>query len=137
MNAAERFEVLSGGMAVEEREQRLEDGGEELSKRSPGLLANPQLLLIVSSVLMTCGLTAILLGWIGAARSTHIEEQVPYLISGGLLGLALALIGAVTLFAQWLTVLIREERAREVARRQDHLELISALQALNPPARRR
>jgi len=35
----------------------------------------------------------ILLGWYGAAHTTYLEEQVPYLISGGVLGLALAAIG--------------------------------------------
>ncbi len=59
-----------------------------------------------------------------------VEEQIPYLISGGVLGLALALVGAATLFAQWLTVLIRENREREVARRRDHEELVGVLRAL-------
>ncbi len=128
----DRFDVLAGGVPVEDREERLEAGGTELAKQSrKGLLANRNALLIISSVLMTLGLSAILLGWIGAARSTHIEEQLPYLISGGLLGLALSIIGAVTLFAQWLTVLIKEERTREVARRRDHLELMAALRASN------
>ena len=39
-----------------------------------------------------------------------VEAQVPYLISGGLLGVALATIGAITFFAHWLTVLITEVR---------------------------
>jgi len=72
----------------------------------------------------------ILLGWFGAAHSTLVEEQVPYLVSGGLLGLALSLIGAVCLLAHWLTVLVREERAREIARRADHAALMDALHAL-------
>ena len=63
---------------------------------------------------MTTGLSIILLGWFGAARSTIVEEQIPYLISGGLLGVALATIGALTLFAHWLTVLVRENRRQEL-----------------------
>lgn len=133
----DRFEVLAGGVPVDEREQRLEEGGTSLARRSAqGILANRNLLLIVSSVLMTVGLSAILLGWAGASRSTHIEEQLPYLISGGLFGLGLAIIGAVTLFAQWLTILIKEERTREVARRRDHLELMAALNRANGTRKR-
>ena len=48
---------------------------------------------------MLLGLAAILLGWAGASRSILMEEQLPYLISGGLFGLALAFIGAITLLA--------------------------------------
>ena len=58
---------------------------------------------------------------------------MPYLISGGLLGLALATIGALLLFSHWLTVSIREEREREAARRQDHAELLQALRTLTSP----
>jgi hypothetical protein len=79
---------------------------------------------------MILGLGLILLGWIGAAHSTLIEEQLPYLISGGLLGLALAVIGGLTLFSHWLTVMIREAREREAARQQDHQELMTTLRAL-------
>jgi hypothetical protein len=73
---------------------------------------------------------AILLGWDGAANATVVEEQVPYLVSGGLLGVALATIGALTFFANWLTVAIREARAHEAARHRDHLELMAAVSSL-------
>jgi hypothetical protein len=79
---------------------------------------------------MSLGVGMILLGWLGAAHSTLVEEQVPYLISGGLLGVALAVIGALCLFTHWLTVLIREARAHEAARREDHDELLDALRSV-------
>jgi hypothetical protein len=129
--------ALGSGTSAGEREARLTEGADELAARSRGsILRHPRFLLWVSVTLMTLGITLILLGWAGASRSIVVEEQVPYLISGGLLGLALALIGAVTLFAQWLTTLIREEREREVARRRDHEELVEALQALAGPKTR-
>jgi hypothetical protein len=117
-------------LSADERAARLSDGADELAKGRPSLAANPQLLLWVAAVLMTSGLSIILLGWFGAARSTIVEEQIPYLISGGLLGVALATIGALTLFAHWLTVLVREHRRQEVARKQDHIELMEALARL-------
>ena len=123
--------VFNGGGSAEEREARLTEGADALAGRLRGsILRNPRLLLWVSVTLMTLGLAFILLGWAGASRSIVVEQQVPYLISGGLLGLALAVVGAVTFFAQWLTVLIRENREREVVRRRDHEELLAALRTL-------
>ena len=122
--------VLSGGSPIEEREEALAHGADELSDRRRSRLEDPRLLPAIAASTMTMGLTAIMLGWFGAARSTLIEEQVPYLISGGLLGLALATIGALTLFSHWLTVSIKEARQRELTRRQDHVELMEALHAL-------
>ena len=116
--------------ATDERQARLAEGADELAQGRRSLTAHPQLLLGVSAALMTTGLSIILLGWLGAARSTIVEEQIPYLISGGLLGVALATIGALTLFAHWLTVLIREGRRQEALRKQDHIELMEALALL-------
>jgi hypothetical protein len=79
---------------------------------------------------MTMGLSAILLGWFGAARSTLVEEQVPYLISGGLLGVALSTIGALVFFSYWLTISVKEARQHESARRQDHAELLEVLRTI-------
>jgi len=127
--------VLDAGLPIEEREENLARGADELTVGRSSLASNPRLLPTLAASTMTMGVTAILLGWLGAAKSTLVEEQVPYLISGGLLGLALSTIGALLLFSHWLTVSIREARERETARRQDHAELIGALRALTPMQR--
>jgi hypothetical protein len=67
-------------------------------------------LLIVGSILMPLGVVFILLGWAGASRTPLPFEQNDYLISGGLLGLALVMAGGFTYFAYWQTVRIRESR---------------------------
>jgi hypothetical protein len=123
-------EPAASAAPTDERQARLAEGADELAQGRRSLTAHPQLLLGVSAALMTTGLSIILLGWLGAARSTIVEEQIPYLISGGLLGVALATIGALTLFAHWLTVLIREGRRQEALRKQDHIELMEALALL-------
>lgn len=122
--------VLTAGSPIEEREANLASGADELSGGRRLLAENPRLLVTIAASTMTMGLTAILLGWFGAARSTLLEEQIPYLISGGLLGLALSTIGALLLFTHWLTVSIRESRERELVRRRDHAELIGVLRNL-------
>jgi hypothetical protein len=122
--------VLTGGTPIEERQAGLAAGADRLAGVRRSLTSNPRFLLTVAASMMTMGVTAILLGWFGAARSTLLEEQVPYLISGGLLGVALATIGALLLFTHWLTVSIRENREHETARRQDHAELVAAIRSL-------
>ena len=121
---------LFRGTPLEERDDRLRAGAGELASSRGGFLRRPEFLLWLSATLMLFGIAAILLGWAGASRSILMEEQVPYLISGGLLGLALSFIGAVTLLAQWVLVLVREQRTREMARRRDHEQLIEHIEAL-------
>jgi hypothetical protein len=129
MTTPERFTVLDGGPSIEEREERLAEGADLIvdvgARRS--IVSREHFLLVVAGALMAIGIAVILIGWDGAANTTLLEEQVPYLISGGLLGLALATIGALTFFSHWLTVSIREARRHEAARRQDHDELMGAL----------
>ena len=135
MTTSDRFEVLTAGPSVEERLTRLTDGADEVARPQgrTSVLAHPRFLLAVSAALMAGGVLAILLGWDGAANATVVEAQVPYLVSGGLLGVALATIGGLTFFAHWLTVAIREARAHEAARHRDHLELMAALASLTRP----
>jgi hypothetical protein len=122
--------ILSAGSPIEAREQRLVEGANELVDVRPSLLSHPRLLIGSAAALMSAGICAVLLGWVGASHSTLVEEQVPYLISGGLLGVALATIGGFLFFTHWLTVSIKEARHHEAARRQDHEELLEAVRAL-------
>jgi hypothetical protein len=131
LTTPERFTVLTGGPSSDERDVRLAEGADRLANGRKTLLGNERFLLALAAALMTSGVSLILLGWLGAAHSTLVEEQIPYLVSGGLVGVALALIGAMCLLSHWFTVLIREQRTREVARHQDHAELMAALEALS------
>ena len=76
-----------------------------------------QVLAIVSAVLLPLGLALIVLGWYGAAHTPYLFEQVPYLISGGLLGLGLAVVGGLVYFGSWLARGAGEQqrRSEEVA----------------------
>jgi len=85
-------------------------------------------LLIVGGVLMPLGVLFIILGWVGASRTALPFEQNDYLISGGILGLALTFAGGFVYFGYWQTIRIRESRtqARELA---DGLARLEALLA--------
>jgi hypothetical protein len=118
-------DILLGDAPAEDRVDRLTAGAVDLAERPrrTSLLANPRFLMGVAAFLMTTGILAIVLGWVGASRSIRTQEQIPYLISGGLLGVALSIVGALTLFTHWLTVLIRDNR-------RQHQELLEALRAV-------
>jgi hypothetical protein len=73
-------------------------------------------LLVIGSALLPLGIGLILLGWYGAAQTSLDWEQTPYLISGGILGLAIAGVGTAMYFSYWMTRLVRNT---ETAARRD------------------
>jgi hypothetical protein len=54
---------------------------------------NARLLLVVA--MLIAGIVLVMLGWYGAAHTNILTEQIPYLISGGLLGLGLIIVAGV------------------------------------------
>jgi hypothetical protein len=48
--------------------------------------------LLISVGLLIVGIVFVILGWYGAAHTNILTEQIPYLISGGLLGMALIIV---------------------------------------------
>lgn len=83
-------------------------------------------LLIVGGVLMPLGILLILLGWAGASRTPLPFEQTDYLISGGILGLALTIAGGFVYFAYWQTVRVRDsrEQSRQLLDAMGRLEIL-------------
>ena len=65
---------------------------------------------MLGGILAPLGLVVVVLGWWGASKTPYDFEQVPYLISGGLLGLAPGLPRLFFYFAHWLTQLVKEHR---------------------------
>jgi hypothetical protein len=50
------------------------------------------------------------LGWWGASHTGYVFDQIPYMISGGLIGLGLVLVGSFAYFAYWLTRMFHNQR---------------------------
>lgn len=68
-------------------------------------------LLVAGAILVPLGLVAILLGWRGASQSPYVFDQIPYMISGGLLGVGFIALGGFLYFGYWLTRIVREQQA--------------------------
>ena len=62
---------------------------------------------LVAVVAALAGAVALLIAWNGASRSAYPAEQLPYLLSGGLVGLFLFGVGATL----WLSADLRDEWA--------------------------
>lgn len=86
---------------------------------------NERTLLYVGGGLGLLGLIVVWLGWYGASRNVNLPEQIPYIISGGLLGLALVFLGGFCYFAFWITRLVQEQQRQTEA-------LVAALAGLRP-----
>lgn len=78
------------------------------------------LLLRVGAALIVVGLIAIVVAYIGASGTAVVAEQIPYAISGGVIGLALIIIGSALairfslarLFRFWLARVTYEHQAQ-------------------------
>lgn len=119
-------------LRVDERRARFRDAVAGLSARarSGDLL---RMLLLPASTLVVLGFGLMILGWWGAAHTHREVEQIPYLISGGLIGLALVVLGGLLLAtAVWMASLQRM-RQQSDERMQAHLaELLEAMQQVAP-----
>jgi hypothetical protein len=68
------------------------------------------ILFTTGAVLMPVGIFAIFLGWYGTAHTKYQYDQLPYVVSGGILGLALVIIGGFLYFGAWLQRVGNEQR---------------------------
>jgi len=80
--------------------------------------------LLITFALLAAGVVFVILGWYGAAHTNILTEQIPYLISGGLLGLGLIIVAGV------MAAGAAQERSNEEFRR----EIAQALAAMGSGA---
>src|SRR5438105_3565060 len=68
--------------------------------------------LLITFALLAAGVVFVILGWYGAAHTNILTEQIPYLISGGLLGLGLIVVAGV------MAAGVAQERSTDELRRE-------------------
>jgi uncharacterized membrane protein len=76
----------------------------------------------VAAALVLLGVLALILGWWGVSGTGVAAEQNPYLISGGLLGIALIAIGCTL----WLSADLQDEWRRLDAAEERLAELVGS-----------
>lgn len=91
--AAARPEAAVAGDRPESRIQRLRNSNLDLRNTWQ---------IIAGSLLLPLGIAFILLAWSGAAHGRVDQQQIPYVVSGGLGGLAVVMIGCFFYWAHWL-----------------------------------
>jgi hypothetical protein len=65
---------------------------------------------VLGALVIGLGIASVVLGWYGAAHSPYLYQEIPYLISGGLLGVALVVTGAAAFSGSWALRQIQESR---------------------------
>ena len=115
------------------RHNRLASSMQELRTRAGGA-DKARTLLVIGGVLIPLGVVLILLGWSGVSHTTDTFEQTPYVVSGGLLGLALVVAGGFCYFGYWQTKVARAVRrdAGDIRSIKESLQHIEELLAANP-----
>ncbi len=83
-----------------------------LRRRASDPAALDQRIALIGGTLAAAGAVLVLLGWYGASQTSRVYLQIPYLISGGLLGVVLAFAGGCAYLASWLTRLVHDQQAR-------------------------
>lgn len=88
-------------------------------ERTPGVLrgASP-VPTYVGMALVVVGFALLAIAWGGVAGEADVARQMPYLISGGMVGLGLILVG--------LTVVNVAVKRRDAAQRAQQIELLAA-----------
>ena len=88
-----------------ERRARFREAVQRLADRSRSTELM-RMLLLPGALAVVFGFVFMFLGWYGAARTPREIEQVPYLISGGFIGLGLVFVGGLLLAsALWMSML--------------------------------
>ncbi len=81
------------------------------------------ILFYAGAVLLPTGLVVIGLGWYGAAHTPYEYDQMPYLISGGILGLGITFVGGFLYFGSWLARIAVDQKEAQA-------QIADALRAL-------
>lgn len=90
--------------------RRFRDAVAGLRTGASRIKISERMLMVIGGIIAPLGLVFIVLGWWGASRTSNTFEQIPYLISGGLLGLGLVILGGFFYFAHWMTEMVKENR---------------------------
>ncbi|MCC5952617.1 MAG: hypothetical protein JJU45_11035 [Acidimicrobiia bacterium] len=107
---------------MDENSERLEQFRHEIDRlglSAPGD-AGERRWQVAGTALIVAAFAMVLIGWYGASGTAALHEQIPYVISGGLMGVVLAAVGGAILLRSsmtrylrfWFIRMIYEERVQ-------------------------
>ena len=99
------------------------------------LRGGEQWLFAAGAALVVAGLACILVAWVGTSRTVLVAGQIPYLVSGGLTGLGLVFLGGFLYFGHWQAALVKDNRARAEADRENLTLLRESIEELTAAIR--
>lgn len=111
------------------REARFTAAVQRLRTRASGA-AVERWFRVAGPVLMPLGALMVLLAWWGSANTTRVFLQIPYLISGAILGLGFMFVGGFVYFARWQTDLIEAVRAESRRAEEAERRTVAALERI-------
>jgi hypothetical protein len=101
------------------------------ARLSAGRVDAERVLFLLGAILVPLGLLSIGVAWKGTANTGAVFEQLPFVVSGGLGGLALVVIGGFLYFAWWQTRALREAREQAARNLEVAEATLAELQALH------
>jgi hypothetical protein len=110
----------SPGDAADGRDRRLVS---VLSRARRGRLSAEGWMIAAGSAFAVAGLLLVIVGWAGTSRTVLVAGQIPYVVSGGLLGLGLVFLGGFLYFAYWLALMVRTSDEQATQTREDFARL--------------
>jgi hypothetical protein len=118
-------EDLMAVPAAEARDRRL---ASVLSRARRGTRMSPEGWMITAgSALAVAGIALVIVGWVGTSRTVLVAGQIPYVVSGGLLGLGLIFLGGFLYFAYWVAMLVRQTGEQADRSREDIVRIEASL----------
>ena len=101
------------------------------ARRRTSSVSGEQWLFVAGGALVLAGIVLVIIGWVGTSQTVLVAGQIPYVVSGGLLGLGLIFLGAFLYFGYWLALLVREGRAQREAQEADLSRVAVSLERTN------
>jgi hypothetical protein len=127
-------EPQSGESQPTDRERRLVSILSR-ARRQGKLVVTERWLFSLGSALAVGGIVLVIIGWVGTSRTILVAGQIPYVVSGGLLGLGLIFLGGFLYFGYWLALLVRQGREQAEQDRADLARVGDGLQETNQALR--
>ena len=116
--------------ASAQRSARLLDGAARARATAAALIDGERLLFLLGAFSVSMGFLLIMIGWFGAGDTGLVFEQVPYVISGGMGGLGLMIVGSALYVSWWMTRLYRQKQAHHDVQSERHEQLMASQQAI-------